>query len=126
MIEVVQKLLSGVLESSKEDGDRNLSTSVDPNMEKIFLIKLEINPRAPVGDNPPIVEDLPAAVGFDLILIEKDAGGAMELADNHPFGPVHNKRSVFGHQGDFAKIDFLLFYGFDALGLGLFIHIPDH
>ena len=64
-------------------------------------------------------------MGFDLILVEKDAGGAMKLADDHPFCAIDDKCSILRHQRDFAKIDFLLLNGFDASDFGLFIHIPD-
>jgi hypothetical protein len=125
MIEKIQKLFSGVFESPKENGDRDLSTSVYPNMEKIFLIEFEVNPRSAVGDDTGIIEDLSATMGFDLILIKKDSWGAVKLADDDPLCPVHNKCPIFCHERDLTKINFLFFDRLDAFRLGLFIHIPN-
>jgi hypothetical protein len=125
MIEKIQKLFSGVFESPEEDGDRDLSTAVDPNMEEIFLIEFEVNPRSTVRDDTGIIEDLSATMGFDLILIKKDSWGAVKLADDDPLCPVHNKRPIFCHERDFTKIDFLFFDRLDALRLSLFIDIPN-
>jgi hypothetical protein len=73
-VEIVQKFFSRVLESTKKDRDRNLPTPVDPNMEEIFLIKFEVNPRPTIGNDPGVIEDFTAAMGLDLVLIEEAPG----------------------------------------------------
>src|SRR5512136_2392465 len=107
----------------EEVSDGILSMSVYLNVKEIFLIKFEVNPRSTVGNDPCIIENFPATVGLDLILIKKDSWGTMKLTDDHPLRSVHNKGSVLCHKRDFAKIDFLFFDRLDALGLGLFVHI---
>ena len=44
MIEKVEELLAGILQCPEEDGDRDLPTPVDPDMEEILLVEFEIDP----------------------------------------------------------------------------------
>jgi len=64
-------------------------------------------------------------VGFDLILIEKDAWRTVELADDDPLRPVDDEGSILSHEGDFTKINLLFLHRLDALGFRLLVHIPD-
>jgi len=71
MIEVVQKFLARVFECPEETVTGNLSTSVDPDVKKIFLVKLEVNPGSAVRNDARIIEDLAAGRGACLVLIKK-------------------------------------------------------
>jgi hypothetical protein len=97
MIEIVQKFFTGIFQGPKKDGHGDFSTSIDPNIEEIFLVKFKIDPRAAIGNDASIVEDLSPGMGFDLILIKKDARRTMELADDHPFCPIDNECPIFSH-----------------------------
>ena len=98
MIEIVEQLLSRIFQGPKQDRHGDLSTPVDPNMEKIFLIEFEIDPGSPIGDDPGIVKDLSPRMGLDLILIKKDTRRTMELADDDPLCSVDDEGPVLRHQ----------------------------
>ncbi len=125
LIEIVQELLTRVFQGPQENRHRDLPASVDTNIEKIFLIEFEIDPGSPIRNNAGVVEELPPGMRFDLVLIKKDPGGAMELADDHPFRPIDNECPILRHQGNFTEIDLLLLHRLDALGFRLLIHVPN-
>jgi len=58
-------------------------------------------------------------------MIEKDPRRAMQLAYDYPFRTVDDKRTILCHQGNFAKINLLLFYVTDLSLLGGWIEIKD-
>jgi hypothetical protein len=41
MIEIVQELRASIFQGSKKDGHRDLSATIDPNMEEVLLIELK-------------------------------------------------------------------------------------
>jgi hypothetical protein len=73
-IKIVQKLLTSIFKGPEQHGYRNLSTSVDPNIQEILLIKFEIDPGSPVRDDAGIIKSLSTTMRLDLVLIEKDPG----------------------------------------------------
>ena len=50
--EGVQDVFRGVAQRTQDDRCRQLSTTVDTSEHAVFGIKLEVEPRATVGDNP--------------------------------------------------------------------------
>jgi hypothetical protein len=59
-------------------------------------------------------------------MVKKHPRGAVQLADNDSFCPVNDEGSVIGHQGNFPKIDLLLFNIANRLDAGILIDIPGH
>jgi len=47
-------------------------------------------------------------MGLALVVVKKDTGRTVELAHDDPFRSVDDKGPAFRHQGNFAKVDFLL------------------
>jgi len=90
------------------------------------VVEVEIKPGPAIRNDPCAVEDLAAGVGFALVMIEKDAGRAMQLTDNNPLGAIYDKGTVIRHQRNFAEIDFLLLDVPDCLSAGFLVDVPGH
>ena len=99
---------------------------VDAYVKNIARIKFQIDPRAAVGNHPRRIEQFAAGVGFPLVVFEKNAGRTVQLAYDHPLGPVDHERAVGGHQRNLAEIDFLLLDVLNAARTRLAIDVPEH
>ena len=88
------------------------------------MVEIEIEPGSAVGDDPGAVKNLAAGVGLALVVVEEDPGGAVQLADDNPFGPVDDEGAVFGHERDLAEIDLLLLDIANRLYSRLLVDIP--
>ena len=54
---------------------------------------------------------------FALVVLEKHAGAAVQLRNNHALGAVDDEGAFVRHQRHFAHVDFLLFNVLDDFGL---------
>ena len=54
------------------------------------------------------VEELAARVRLALVVVEEDAGAAVQLADDDALGTVDDERTGLRHQRDLAEVDLLL------------------
>src|SRR5512138_509184 len=57
------------------------------------------------------------------IVIEEDAGGAVELAYDDPLGAVYYEGSIVGHKRQGAEIDFLFLDVTDRTSTGILVHV---
>ncbi len=64
LVEVVEDLLFRITERPEEEGDGDLLALVYANIEEFFVVELEIEPGAPVGDNPCRVGEIAAEGRF--------------------------------------------------------------
>ncbi len=126
LIKIVEQIFRGHSEGAQQDGDREFSPAVNPNVQNVPRVEFKIQPRPAVRNDPGGIEELAAGVGLSLIVLEEHARRAMELANDDPFGSVHHEGAVFGHQRDFPEIDLLLLDITDAAIVGLGVHIPEH
>ncbi len=118
-IEQVEDLLVGlVAERLEEDGGQQLALPVDADGQDVLVVELEFDPRTPVGND--LAQEI-VLFGFGL---EKHARGPVQLADDHPFGPVDDERAAGSHEGDVPEEDFLLLDVANGLGLGLLVDVP--
>ena len=62
---------------------------------------------------------------FQRVGLVEDAGAAVQLAHDHPLGPVDDEGPVLGEHRDLAEIDLLLLDVPDAARLGLRILVVD-
>ena len=124
IVEVVQKFFGRIAESFQEHGRRQLAATVDPYEENIFMIKVEIEPGAPIRDHPGAVKHLAARMRLALVMVEKDPGRTMQLTDDDTFCAIDDESTVLGHQWNFAEIDFLLLDVANRLHAGLLVDIP--
>ena len=61
-------------------------------MDNVLGVELEIEPRAAIGNDSRLVEQLAGRMGLPAVVIEKDAGAAVELADDDAFGAIDDER----------------------------------
>ena len=92
--------------------DRELAALVDADGETLFAVDVQLDPTAAFGNDAATLQP-PLAGAFDFA-DEVDAGAAVELADDHPLGPVDDELTPAEHDGDIAQIDLFL----DGLLLG--------
>ena len=126
IVVVVEQLLGGVTEGAQQYCRVQLAPTIDPHVEQVLGIELEVQPRPAVRNNTGAVQQLPGRMGLALVVIVKDTGAAVQLADDHPLGSVDDERTVLRHQGNLAEEDLLLLHVADRLRPRLFVRIPDN
>jgi len=120
-----QQFLLGVAEGLEQHRRQNLAAPVNARIDQILVIKLNVEPRTPVG-NHPAGKKLLAGGG------ERGRSGgvvensrrAVKLRNNHPLGAVDDEGAVLGHDRNLSEIDLLLLHiahGLHAVGL-----VPGH
>src|SRR2546425_11829256 len=86
------------------------SSPVDPDIEDVPRVKLKVEPRSAIRDDPRRKQDFSAGVRAALVMREEGPGRAVQLAHHHPLGPVDDERAALRHQRQFADVDLLLAY----------------
>ncbi len=114
LIERAQDFLIGLhAQRAQEDGAEEFPLAVDAHVKNVLRIVLEFHPGAAVGNN------LPEEVGAIIGRFVKDAGRAVQLADDYALGTIDDERAVLGHQRDIAEEDFLLLDVADIFRAGI-------
>jgi len=101
--------IRGDADGAQQGGDQELFAAVDIDDHHLVDIGCELHPGAAQGDDTRGVEPGPVGMGD---FVEKDAGRAVELADDDALGAVDDKSAAIGHKGDEPQIDHLF------LGIG--------
>src|SRR5208283_1656124 len=118
LIEGAKDFLIGLhAQRAKEDGAEEFALAIDADVENVFGVVLEFNPRTAIRNN--LAEEVGAVVGA----FEEDAGRTVQLADNNALGTIDDEGAVFGHQRNVAVEDFLFLdvaNGFCA-SVGIFV-----
>ena len=63
----------------QQDGDRHLAAAVNPEIEDVFRVEFEVEPRAPVGDDASGKQQLAGTVRLALVVFEEHARRTMQL-----------------------------------------------
>ena len=84
----------------------DLAGFIDPHMQQVVFIGLELQPGTTVGDEAGVVR---AAAVFVLLIFEIDTRAPHDLVHDHALGAVDDERAPLGHQRQFADEDLLLF-----------------
>ncbi|MNJ43142.1 hypothetical protein D3C77_381370 [compost metagenome] len=84
----------------------NFTSTVDPDIDDVLRIHLELQPCTAVWNYCSGICFLPVLIDFRT---EIDARRANQLADNNPFRTVNNKGAGFRHQREISHKYFLLF-----------------
>src|SRR5207249_11261956 len=112
-------------ERAQERGGEHLPPPVHAHVEDVVGVEVELDPRAAVGNHARRVERLAGGQRLALVVVEEDAGGALELADDDPFGAVDDERALVGHEGKLTEVDFLTALFPDGPRLRLFVVVED-
>ena len=91
-------------EGLEENGAGHLAATVDAEVENVLRVEFEVKPRAAVGNHAGREEKLPGRVRLALVVLEEDAGGTMELGNDHALRPVDDEGALLRHQRDFAHV----------------------
>ena len=108
VVEVVEQVLRRVAERAQQHRRVHLPAAVDADVDDVLRVELEVEPRAAVRDDARGVEQLAARVRLALVVVEEDAGAAVQLADDDALGAVDDERAGVRHQRDLAEVDLLL------------------
>ena len=106
MSQLVEHVVVRQAHGSHEHVGIDLAGFIDPNMQKIVLIGLELQPGTPIRDNAGVVGTPPVLVHF---IFEIDAGTAHDLIHDHALGTIDDEGASLGHQRQLTDEDFLLF-----------------
>ena len=115
-----QHLLIGVTQGFEQNGYRHFAAAVDTEVEQVFGVEFEVQPRATVRNNAGGKQQFAGRMGFAPVVLEEHAGRAVQLRHNHALGAVNHKRAARGHQRDFAHIHFVFTHFFHHIGLRRF------
>ena len=113
--EQVQDLLRREPQRAQHDRRRQLAPAVDAHVHEVLGIELEVEPGAPVGNDPGGVQELPGRVGLPLVVVEEHARRAVQLGHHDPLGAVDDEGAVVRHERYLAHVDFLLLHVLDRL-----------
>jgi len=92
-------------EGAQERGGGELLLLVDVDVDDVVDVHRELDPRP--AERNDARRDEALAVGVRRLL-EDDAGGAVELADDDALGAIDDEGAELGEQRELAEIDFLL------------------
>ena len=102
-------LVRRMAESAQEGRGQKFApplAAVQIHVEEVARVKLHLDPRSAIRDDPEAVEDF--SVGVDGSL-KTDAGRAVELGNDDTFRAVDHKCPLRGHQRQLAHVNFFLF-----------------
>ena len=100
-------LVGAIAESAQKSGREKFPAAfaaIEIDVEQIAGIKLHFDPGTAIRNNPETVKDF--AVEMDARL-ECDPGRTMQLTDHNTLRSVNDKRSLRGHERNFAHVNFL-------------------
>ena len=125
-VEVFKNLLLAHAHGLEQDGGRHLAAAVDADVQDILVVEVKVEPRAAHGDDAAGIEHLAAGVSLAAVVLKDDARRALQLVNDDALGAVDDKRALFRHQGQGAKIDILLFDVADGAVARSFIGVIDN
>src|SRR5690606_3803492 len=120
-IEGVEDFLSAVSQGAQKHRGRQLAATVDTHEHSVLGVKLEVQPGAAVGNNACGIQQLARAVSLAAVVVEEHAWRTVQLGNDDTLGTVDDKGTVFGHQGDFPHVNFLLLDVLDRFIRRLFV-----
>ncbi len=119
-VEPAQHLFVGLeTEGPQNHRAEELALPVDPDVQQILVVVLELQPGAAIRDH------LGHPGLLVIVALEEDARRAVQLGDDDALGAVDDEGAVLGQERDLAEIDLLLLDVADLLRAGgrlLFIH----
>jgi len=124
VVEIVQKKFRRIAHGFEQNRDGHLAAAVDANVQQILGIEFQIQPGAADGNDARRINQFAGGDRFSLVVIKKDPGRPVQLADDHAFRSVDDKRAVFRHQRNFTEVNFLFLNVADRFGLGRFTVAP--
>ncbi len=125
VVEGVEDLLARHVERVEERGHRKLALAVDPDVDDVLGVELEVEPGAAIGDDPGGEEIFARGVGLAAVMVEENARRTVHLRDDDALGAVDDERAVLRHQRHVAHVDVLLLDIEDGAGLGIGIDLED-
>ena len=125
-VEVFEDLLLAHAHGLEQDGGRHLAASVDADVQDILVVEVKVEPRAAHGNDAAGIEHLAAGVSLATVVLKDDARRTLQLVNDDALGAVDDKRALFRHQGQGAKIDILLFDVADGAVARSFIGVIDN
>jgi len=102
-------------ERAQDDRHRQLAATVDTREHAVLGIKLEVQPRATVGNDAGAEQQFARRVRLTAVVIEEHARAAMQLGDDDTLGAIDDEGAVVGHERQFTEVNLLLAHILDRL-----------
>ena len=115
--EAPQNLFIRHTQRAEQRGDRHLAATVDTEEERVFRVKLEVDPRTAIRNHTSREEQFARGVGLTAIMFEEHPRRTMQLADDDTFCAVDHEGTRVGHERNLAHVDFLLLDFFNITGI---------
>ena len=110
-------------ERIKQRRHRQFAATVDTGEHDILRVKLEVQPRPTIGNDPAGKQQLARRMGLALVMIKEHAGAAVHLGHDHALGAIDDKGAIGRHQGHIAHEHILLLDILDRFGAGILVDI---
>ena len=125
-VEVFKDLFLAHAHGLEQDGGGHFAAAVNADVQNILVVEVKVEPRAAHGNDAAGIEHLAAGVGLATVVLKDDARRTLQLVNDDALGAVDDKRALFRHQGQGAKIDILLFDVADGAVARSFIGVVNH
>ena len=123
---LAQRHGGNAVERHQQGRRRQLAAAVDPHVDQVLGVELEVEPGAAVGDDPRGEQELARGVGLAAVVIEEHPGAAVHLADDDALGAVDDEGAVGRHQRHVAHVDILFLDVADRARAGVLVDVPHH
>ena len=118
VVEVRQDLFGREADGLQNDRTRHFAATVDAEVDEVLRIEFEVEPGAAVRNHARREEKLPGGVRLALVVLEEDAGRAVQLAHDDSFAAVDDEGRLFRHERNFTHVDVVFADFLDRAGLG--------
>ena len=91
-------------------------------VDDVLRVEFKVKPGAAVRNHARGEKKLPGGMSLALVVLEEDARGAVQLADDDALGPVDDEGALLRHERDFAHVDVVLadfLHGFRLRGFAI-------
>ena len=84
-VKIIQDKFRRIAHGFQQNCDRHFPAAVDPHVEQILGIKLQVQPGPPNGDHARRINQFAGSDGFPFVMIKKDSRRPVQLTDDYAF-----------------------------------------
>ncbi len=123
VIEEIEDFLAVLPQCIEQGRDRQFALTVNPDIDDVFGVKFEIEPRAAVRNDPSRKQKLARTVGLAAIMVEQNTRRTVHLRYNHTLCAIDNESAIIRHERHIAHVNVLLFNIENRAGFGFLIDL---
>ena len=98
LVKVIEQILRGHTQGTQQDGGVKLAPPIDAHEQDVPRIKLEVDPRAAIRNDPGRIQEFSAGVSFPFVVIKEHTWRSVELTDDDSLRAVDHEGAMLGHE----------------------------